>query len=256
MKASRFLFLFTCLAGMIFFLGACEKNDTDLNAVESRASEVHLKSNSKVDVCHKGRIINISSNAVPAHQRHGDAIDADGDGYFDADNSCGPTDCDDTDPEITAGPDGDCDGASVLDLIPGTWVTSDIAYEMTVGPLSALDYLTDVVGLTAEEAADRIAALEATLNIELEVTLIFYADNTYDSSFAGGSDSGTWILNEDETMLTLFEGPDTMVINLVSVTETTFVGILSDVIPFDLDGDPGSPDEDVFVEATVTLTRS
>mgnify|MGYP006971425373 CR=1 FL=1 len=55
----------------------------------------------KVDVCHNGNIINVSINAVPAHQAHGDAVDMDGDGYFDIDNDCGPTDCDDTNADLT-----------------------------------------------------------------------------------------------------------------------------------------------------------
>lgn len=55
----------------------------------------------KVDVCHNGHIINVSINALPAHQAHGDAVDMDGDGYFDMDNECGPTDCDDNDDTLT-----------------------------------------------------------------------------------------------------------------------------------------------------------
>jgi hypothetical protein len=60
--------------------------------------------NSKVDVCHNGNIITININAIPAHQDHGDAVDMDGDGYFDAENSCSSgTDCDDNDQEVYPG---------------------------------------------------------------------------------------------------------------------------------------------------------
>ena len=53
----------------------------------------------KVDVCHNGHIINVSVNSLPAHLAHSDAVDMDGDGYFDKDNVCGPTDCDDANEE-------------------------------------------------------------------------------------------------------------------------------------------------------------
>jgi hypothetical protein len=60
-----------------------------------------LKSSDKINVCHKGKIINISLNAVSAHQAHGDAIDMDGDGYYDIENECmDSVDCDDTDPAV------------------------------------------------------------------------------------------------------------------------------------------------------------
>ena len=64
----------------------------------------------KVKVCHKGKIILIDFHAVPAHQGHGDAVDKDCDGYFDAENSCSEVDCDDTNPDINPGaePPNDC----------------------------------------------------------------------------------------------------------------------------------------------------
>ena len=73
----------------------------------------------KVYVCHNGdNEINISINAVKAHRAHGDAIDIDGDGYFDKVNFCSEgVDCDDTNAninpgaeEINDGLDNNCDG--------------------------------------------------------------------------------------------------------------------------------------------------
>ncbi len=66
---------------------ACEQ-DTLVPEIE----EINIGQNSfakkgdKVDVCHKGNVINVSINSLPAHQGHGDAVDMDGDGYFDIDN--------------------------------------------------------------------------------------------------------------------------------------------------------------------------
>jgi hypothetical protein len=121
---------------------------------------------------------------------------------------------------------------------------------------TVIDYLVDVVGLTAAEAAARNDILIAELEAELTVTLILYADQTYESFFGWGNDSGTWSLNADETVLTLLEGGETIVVSLAFVTETTLGGTLGDTILFDLDGDAGTPDEEVSVMATVILTRS
>jgi hypothetical protein len=91
------------------------------NSYESGSTNAQ-KSN-KIDVCHKGKIINISINAITAHQDHGDAVDMDGDGYFDIDDPCSETDCDDTDatvnPDATEvtydGIDNDCDPETLDD---------------------------------------------------------------------------------------------------------------------------------------------
>jgi len=69
----------------------------------------------KVDVCHKGRVINVATPAVPAHLAHGDAVfedeicgdglDNDCDGAADEDEECGPAllvcECTDENGEVT-----------------------------------------------------------------------------------------------------------------------------------------------------------
>lgn len=102
----------------IVLLTACEKESiTDLLLQEQSPAEVTesdvvgLKSSKKRDVCHNGNIININVNAIPDHQSHGDAVDMDGDGYFDMENDCGmPVDCDDTDDQLT---DNCCNGGEI-----------------------------------------------------------------------------------------------------------------------------------------------
>ena len=88
-------------------MGCGKESVTELHS-EKQAEEAVYENGSatprasnKRDVCHNGNIINININAIPAHQSHGDAVDMDGDGFFDIDNPCSETDCDDTtyDPE-------------------------------------------------------------------------------------------------------------------------------------------------------------
>jgi hypothetical protein len=83
---------------LLFLISCGKESTTDLvpetdNYADGTAAD---RSSNKRDVCHNGDIINININAIPAHQAHGDAVDMDGDGFFDIENPCSETDCDDT----------------------------------------------------------------------------------------------------------------------------------------------------------------
>lgn len=260
-NSSAYRYPMLYLLGMLVLLASCEKGETGLdNQAPGLHSGISSKNgNSKVDICHNDHIINVSINAVDAHRRHGDAIDLDGDGYFDIDNSCSETDCDDTDPAINPATLENCDDGgdgSVAELLIGTWVTSDIVLTASVEGLSVTDYLVDVVGLSPADAAAQNDAFQAAQEAELTVTLILNADNTYMSFFGWGEDSGTWSLSADETTLTLLEGGEEIVVAINSITETTLVATLAGVIPFDFDGDPMTAEIDVTAEATLTLIKS
>lgn len=110
----------------ILILAACEKESSSETITEVSISEndtATTRASNKRDVCHNGNIININVNAIPAHRAHGDAVDMDQDGFFDIDNPCSGTDCDDSDSnihpnatEITYnGIDEDCNAATLDD---------------------------------------------------------------------------------------------------------------------------------------------
>lgn len=95
---------------LLFLAISCEResvipaspDDYSVNQDEPGDGTLSFRGGNKVDICHNGKIISVNINAVPAHQAHGDAVDMDGDGYFDKENDCGmPVDCDDNnyDPE-------------------------------------------------------------------------------------------------------------------------------------------------------------
>lgn len=101
------LLLCTLLLAAFVYIGCSE--DSMITDHKSIDSEVELRSNT-VDLCHYNagndswHVISVNENAVPAHVRnHGDVIliDEDGDGYVTEENECLPTDCDDTDPNLT-----------------------------------------------------------------------------------------------------------------------------------------------------------
>ena len=83
---------------LVLFIVGCDKEQT---STENPLTGVRGSAKTgKVDVCHNGMIINVNGNSVSSHRAHGDAIDLDGDGFFDIDNSCSITDCDDASAEV------------------------------------------------------------------------------------------------------------------------------------------------------------
>jgi hypothetical protein len=120
----------------------------------------------KVDICHYSggsgtwHVINVSANAMQAHLNHGDVllVDADEDGWVEADNECVPGgDCDDADPAVNPGAeevcgdeiDNNCDGEIDEDCIIGPWAED---YPHAFNITSAGRYAQD--GLLAGGCAD------------------------------------------------------------------------------------------------------
>jgi hypothetical protein len=93
----------------LLLLASCEQDTTVSETEGVNVDQSSLTRGNKVDVCHKGRIINVSVNALGGHQGHGDAIDMDGDGYFDIENDCSDIDCDDTNAAVNPAMDEVCD---------------------------------------------------------------------------------------------------------------------------------------------------
>lgn len=114
-----------CIGVLLF--ASCEQ-DTIVPEIEETnidQTDIARKAN-KIDVCHKGKIINVSVKSLSGHQKHGDAVDLDGDGYFDIENDCSETDCDDTMAEVNPamaevcdnGIDDNCDGEIDENCVP------------------------------------------------------------------------------------------------------------------------------------------
>ena len=88
---------------------------------------------------------------------------------------------------------------STEELLVGTWTSTDIEISAFVGEQTLVDYLVDVEGLSQEEAENQFDLLVSSLEPEVTGSLTLNADNTYESDFDGGSDTGTWSLSEDES---------------------------------------------------------
>ena len=103
--------LFVC----ILTIASCEKDalteevsleETVQNPdVYARQGNNVSKQGNNVAVCHNnGNIIFVNENALSAHIAHGDAVDEDGDGFFNMENSCSEgIDCEDTNADVNPG---------------------------------------------------------------------------------------------------------------------------------------------------------
>ena len=109
------------VAALATALVACEPEDPAAVAPAEGVEALAPRSANTLAVCHNGRVVYVNPNALAGHRRHGDPVDADGDGYFDAPGDCGAAvDCDDADPAVNPGVteqpcnglDDDCDPAT------------------------------------------------------------------------------------------------------------------------------------------------
>ncbi len=142
------------------------------------------------------------------------------------------------------------------EMLVGTWTTSSVEVTAEVDGQSLIDYLVNDLGYSEGDAALFNALFEAGLEESVTGSITLNSDNTYDSNFDGDTDDGTWSLSADESMITLDAGTaDEATLNINSLTSTTLIVSLEDVISEDLDDDPETDDEEIMVEAVVTLSK-
>ncbi len=120
---------------VMILLAACENESISPPISDTHATIDSRSAGNQVSVCHNGNTIHINSNAVPAHQAHGDAVDLDDDGYFDLANVCGSgVDCNDGDPAIYPGApdvcedgmDNNCNGEVDEGCIPSVAICDQV----------------------------------------------------------------------------------------------------------------------------------
>ena len=178
----KLLLLLPLLA--LLFIISCEKESYDDLQMEQEIydnNSLTLRSPApKIDVCHydaendSWHVITISQNAWPAHEGHGDVIliDEDVDGYVTQDNECMPTDCDDTDAELTDNCSTSCvEGELEVTLPDGTIIyvhptdnSTGIPWGDFNNDIDGLDNITSSPGANVDfDGAANTAAIVADL---------------------------------------------------------------------------------------------
>ncbi len=138
--------------------------------------------------------------------------------------------------------------------ITGTWTAGTITLNITVGDMTLTQYLVDVAGYTQELANSYAAIVEQSVKQEVSGTIEIKSDNTYTATFGGGSDSGTWSLNADKTMLTITPtGSDPITFDVIEISSSKLHVQGIETMPLDLNQD--GTDEILNVNVDITFTR-
>jgi hypothetical protein len=136
----------------------------------------------------------------------------------------------------------------------GTWTAGTPTLTAMVGTRTLTQYYTDVVGLTADQAAQFSALLNVALLQSFTGTIQFKSDNTYTANLGGQPDNGTWILSADGKKLTIDSSTaDPVSGDITELTANKLTVAIIETTSEDLNND-GIP-ETITLSVTIPFTR-
>lgn len=146
------------------------------------------------------------------------------------------------------------DSNSSVTLSGGTWTAGTPTYTAMVGTKTLTQYFTDVMGLTATQAAQYTAAVNLAITQSFVGTIQFKSDNTYTANLGGQPDSGTWSLSADGKKLTIdssSEAPQTLDVTKLTSNSLTVSSTVTESEDLNNDGTP----ETLTITVTLPFTR-
>jgi hypothetical protein len=147
------------------------------------------------------------------------------------------------------------DSTTTSDSIVGTWTTGTPTFTVTVGDKTLEQYFIDVAGLDQATATQYTALFNLLMQQEFMGSITIKEDGTYSSTMGGSTETGTWVLSDDEKTLTITpSGSDPVTVNIVEKTSDQMKAQISTTIEQDLNAD--GIDETVSVDIELTFTRS
>ncbi len=147
------------------------------------------------------------------------------------------------------------DSTTSSDSIVGTWTTGTPTFTVTVGDKTLEQYFIDVAGLDQATATQYTALFNLLMQQEFMGSITINEDGTYSSTMGGSTETGTWVLSDDEKTLTINpSGSDPVTVNIVEKTSDQMKAQISTTIEQDLNAD--GIDETVSVDIELTFTRS
>lgn len=147
------MFLLALVIGFAFLLQNCQKEDLIIPENEGNSTDQSTFTKESVKVCHKDAVEIVTDEAaLEAHIAHGDAVDMDDDGFYDIDNPCSATDCNDYDNNVNPsaeeicgdGIDNNCNG-EIDELCDTFTYVPDDNFEQELIDLGYDDILDDYV---------------------------------------------------------------------------------------------------------------
>ncbi len=146
------------------------------------------------------------------------------------------------------------DSSSTVTLEGGTWTAGTPTFTAMVGTKTLTQYYTDVMSLTAAQAAQYSAIVNLALMQSFTGTIQFKSDNTYTANLGGTPDNGTWSLSADGKKLTIDSSsaaPETA--DITELTANKLSVSLTTSVSEDLNSD-GTP-ESITINVTIPFTR-
>jgi hypothetical protein len=144
--------------------------------------------------------------------------------------------------------------SNTVTLEGGTWTAGTPTFTAMVGTKTISQYFTDVVGLTADQAATYTAIVNVALMQSFTGTIQFKSDNTYSANLGGKPDSGTWSLSADGKKLTIDSNSDVPeTADITELTSSKLTVTINSTESDDLNND-GTP-ETINVNVTIPFTR-
>lgn len=146
------------------------------------------------------------------------------------------------------------DSSTAITLAGGTWTAGTPTFTAMVGTKTLTQYYTDVMGLSAAQAAQYAGIVNLALMQSFTGNIQFKSDNTYTATLGGKADSGTWSLSADGKKLTISSNSAAPVVADVNQLTSNKLSVsLTDTTSEDLNSD-GTP-ETITVSVTIPFTR-
>lgn len=144
--------------------------------------------------------------------------------------------------------------SNTVTLEGGTWTAGTPTFTAMVGTKTITQYFTDVVGLSAAQAAQYSTLVNVALMQSFSGSIQFKSDNTYTATLGGTPDSGTWSLSADGKKLTIDSvSSDPETADITELTSNKLTVTINTTESEDLNSD-GTP-ETITVNVTIPFTR-
>jgi len=138
------------------------------------------------------------------------------------------------------GGDDEGDNKTAHDDLIGTWTASSATFEFDLGGQTLTQFFQDALGLSEADAQAITDAFESDFEEGFTGNVQFNDDNTYESSFGGDIETGTYVFFEGPDSMSLTLDPndgDEMKFDIVTLNSNTLVISITETENEDFDGD-------------------
>ncbi|SNT27166.1 hypothetical protein SAMN05421640_3083 [Ekhidna lutea] len=145
--------------------------------------------------------------------------------------------------------------AGVSGKLIGSWNSGSVAVtDITINGDDLATYYTNL-GISPDLIEQIETALESEIEQGFQIDIEFKSDGTYTSTDSEGTDSGTWELTSNDTKVLFDKGTeDELEVNIVSLTESMFVGSFTQVDDSE-DIDEDGINDELSISISITLNK-